>query len=34
MLGLERLKQVEIEAAHRGKDRTALMPFWERKRHA
>lgn len=34
MLGLELLKRPEIEAARRGKDPSALMPFWERKRHA
>jgi len=30
--GLRQLKQVEIEAASRGKDPKHLMPFWERKR--
>jgi len=30
--GLRQLKQVEVEAASRGKDPSHLMPFWERKR--
>lgn len=30
--GLRRLKEIEIEAANRGKDPTHLKPFWERKR--
>ena len=30
--GLRQLKQVEIEAASRGKDPKHLIPFWERKR--
>nr|AKQ04219.1 30S ribosomal protein S5, small subunit ribosomal protein S5 [uncultured Chloroflexi bacterium Rifle_16ft_4_minimus_450] len=32
--GLESLKRGEVEAIHRGKEAAALMPFWERKRHA
>jgi len=32
MKGLRQLKQVEVEAASRGKDPSHLMPFWERKR--
>ena len=32
MKGLRQLKQVEVEAAHRGKDPSHLMPFGERKR--
>jgi len=32
MKGLRQLKQVEVEAANRGKDPSHLMPFWERKR--
>jgi small subunit ribosomal protein S5 len=34
MQGLDLLKQVEVEAIHRKKEPAALMPFWERKRHA
>ncbi|MEE8567184.1 MAG: 30S ribosomal protein S5 [Anaerolineales bacterium] len=30
--GLRQLKQVEVEAANRGKDPKHLIPFWERKR--
>ena len=32
MKGLRQLKQVEVEAASRGKDPKQLKPFWERKR--
>lgn len=31
--GLRQLKQVEVEAASRGKDPKNLIPFWERKRN-
>lgn len=31
--GLRQLKQVEVEAASRGKDPKHLIPFWERKRN-
>lgn len=31
--GLRQLKQVEVEAANRGKDPKHLIPFWERKRN-
>jgi len=31
--GLRQLKQVEVEAANRGKDPKNLIPFWERKRN-
>jgi small subunit ribosomal protein S5 len=34
MRGLELMKQVDVEAVRRGKEPSALMPFWERKRHA
>lgn len=30
--GLRQLKEIEVEAAHRGKDSAYLKPFWERKR--
>jgi small subunit ribosomal protein S5 len=30
--GLRQLKEIEVEAANRGKDSTYLKPFWERKR--
>ncbi len=33
MRGLDMLKQLEVEAAYRGKDAEQLRPFWERKRH-
>ncbi len=33
MRGLDMLKQVEIEAAHRGQNPEQLKPFWERRRH-
>lgn len=33
MRGLDMLKQLEVEAAHRGKSAEQLRPFWERKRH-
>jgi len=33
MRGLDMLKQVEVEAAHRGQSPEQLKPFWERKRH-
>lgn len=33
MRGLDMLKQVEVEAASRGKDAEQIRPFWERKRH-
>lgn len=33
MRGLDMLKQVEVEAAHRGQAPEQLKPFWERRRH-
>jgi small subunit ribosomal protein S5 len=34
LAGLNDLKKVGEEAAHRGKDPAELRPFWERKKHA
>ncbi|MCJ7511687.1 MAG: 30S ribosomal protein S5 [Anaerolineales bacterium] len=34
LAGLQKLRQVEAEAAMRGKSADELRPFWERKRHA
>ena len=34
LAGLNDLKKVGEEAAHRGKDPAHLRPFWERKKHA